>query len=86
MGIGMQSIMPYLDVKADIEICTVASAASGIASRTGLGQVRDIEVSQLWLLERVRNGKLNVNKVDGGDNLADTLTKHVSTYALMKHN
>ena len=79
VGIGMQSIMSDLEVKADIEISTDASAAKGIASRTGLGKVRHIEVSQLWLQDHVSTGKIKVNKVDGGDNLADTLTKHVST-------
>lgn len=49
MGIGMQSIMSDLEVKADIELSTDVSAAKGIASRTGLGSVRHLEVSQMWL-------------------------------------
>ena len=85
VGIGMQSIMSDLEVKAAIEISTDASAAKGIASRTGLGKVRHIEVSQLWLQYHVSTGKIKVNKVDGGDNLADTLTKHVSKEILKKH-
>lgn len=85
LGIGMQRIMSDLEVKADIEISIDASAAKGIASRIGFGHVRHIEVSQLWLQEHVSIGKLKVNNVDGGDNLADALTKHVSKEILTKH-
>lgn len=85
MGIGMQIIMAGLEVKAGLDIITDARAANDIASRTGLGNVRHIEVSQLWLQAHVSNGKLKVNNVNGGDNLVDTLTKHVSKHVLVKH-
>ena len=53
-----------------------ASAAKSIASRRGLGKVRHIEVNQLWLQEKVNNGTVEVEKVDGRVNLADLLTKY----------
>ncbi len=52
-----------------------SSAAKGIAQRTGLGKVRHIEVNQLWVQEKVREGTFEICKVKGIDNLADALTK-----------
>ena len=39
--------------------------------------MRHIEVSQLWLQQRIASGDLKVQKVDGISNLADALTKHL---------
>ena len=64
---------------------TDASAAIGIASRRGLGKVRHVEVSQLWLQQRVADGGLSVQKVDGISNVADALTKHLGKSSLSSH-
>ena len=64
---------------------TDAIAAIGISSRLGLGEVRHIEVSQLWLQRRVANGGLSVQKVDGISNVADALTKHLAKGPLTNH-
>ena len=55
-----------------------ASAAKGIATRKGLGKVRHTDVNLLRLQDKVREGVLNVRKICGRDNGADTLTKYVS--------
>ena len=62
-----------------------ASAAIGIASRRGLGEIRHLEVSQLWLQQKVANGDLELIKVNGEDNLADALTKHLGAGDLQRH-
>ena len=50
-GIGMKSLALDMGIQANIDIvcCTDASAAKGIASRRGAGEVRHIEVNQLWI-------------------------------------
>ena len=68
-----------LTIKSD------ASAAIAIASRRGLGQVRHIEVCQLWLQEKVRSGEVKVVKVGTDENVADSLTKYVGSEILKKH-
>ena len=50
-------------------------AARGIATRTGLGKVRHIEVNQLWVQEKNETGELRYKKVRGNENPADALTK-----------
>jgi len=52
-----------------------SSAAKSIASRTGLGKLRHLEIKFLWLQECVRIGKVVLSKVRGDINPADVLTK-----------
>mgnify|MGYP005698073323 CR=1 FL=1 len=74
-----------LGVTCTVVLNTDASAAIGVASRRSLGKVRHIEVSQLWLHQRVASGDLKVQKVDGISNLADALTKHLQKGPLEGH-
>ena len=56
--IGVESIMSDLGVSYvdPILIRSDASAAIGIASRIGIGKVRHIEVSQLWVQDKIVEG------------------------------
>ena len=85
VGIGIHSMLQDMGVKRQIRISTDASAAKGIASRKGLGKVRHIEVNQLWLQDKVGKGEISVAKVNGGNNIADALTKHVEGEKLQRH-
>ena len=58
VGLGIKALLADLGVKRGIKLKTDASAAKGIASRRGLGKVRHIEVSQLWLQEKYKEGTL----------------------------
>jgi hypothetical protein len=82
---GTQSLLGDLEVEVKIKILEDSSAAKGIAERTGLGKVRHIEVNQLWIQEKVRDGKIQLVKVEGTENLADALTKYVDSDMLEKH-
>ena len=77
--------MNDLGVEVKLKLKSDASAAIGIASRRGLGKIRHLEVSQLWLQQKVANGDLELIKVNGGGNLADALTKHLGAGDLQKH-
>ena len=85
VGLGLIGVLEDLGVKLKLELKTDASAAKGIAQRLGLGKVRHLEVSQLWLQQKVANGEIRVIKVPGGENRADALTKHVSREVLEEH-
>jgi hypothetical protein len=74
-----------LGIEVTIKVNTDASAANGIANRKGLGKVRHIEVNQLWIQDRISRGDLVVNKVNGKENLADALTKHVNSEDIRVH-
>ena len=52
-----------------------ASAAIGIIGRTGLGKLRHIDTSYLWLQQESIKRKLRLGKVKGTENPADMNTK-----------
>ena len=79
------SMLADLGVKRGIKLKTDASAAKGIASRRGLGKVRHIEVSQLWLQEKVQRGDIEVVKIPGKINKSDALTKPVGGDKILEH-
>ena len=87
IGFGITSLIREMgaDMDSGIRIHTDASAAKGIASRRGLGKVRHIEVTQLWVQEKVQRGEIEIIKINTKDNLADALTKHVDRDGLNKH-
>ena len=73
---GVKSMMEDVGVTGKrLRIKTDASVAKSLASRRGLGGIRHIEVNQLWLQEKVNEGKIEIEKVKGEINRADALTK-----------
>ena len=68
-----------------VEIRTDASAARGIAMRRGMGKIMHIEVSQLWVQDRVARATIKVSKVDGTKNVADHLTKYLTRKGIEFH-
>ena len=85
VGLGIQSVLRDFEINVKLTLKSDASAAIAIASRRGLGKVRHIEVCQLWLQEKVRSGEVKVVKVGTDENVADSLTKYVSSEILKKH-
>ena len=56
-GLGIQSLLRDLGIERKIKLKTDASVAKAISSRRGPGELRHVEVNQLWLQEKVKNGK-----------------------------
>jgi len=82
VGLGAQSMLSDLGREMEVVILTDSSAAKAIASRTGLGKVRHIDVHYLWIQEIVKKRGVQIKKVDGKLNPADLLTKHLSRECL----
>ena len=55
-----------------------ASAEISIAQRKGLGKVRHLDTTDLWIQENSRNGDINIKKVLGTQTPADLPTKYLS--------
>ena len=87
MAMGIESLGNDLGIIFDgpITMRTDASAAVGIACRIGVGKIRHIEVNQLWLQEKVYEGKIKLEKIRTEDNIADALTKPVDAKCLLWH-
>ena len=73
MGLGIRAMARDLGLSIGVKVKTEASAAKGIASRKGLGKVRHIDVSQLWLQDKVSKGEIVIEKV----------STHVSTMPML---
>ena len=84
-GLGLQGILRDLGLEWGVDVSTDASAARGIASRRGLGKVKNIEVNQLWIQDMVGRGRIRIHKVGTEENLADALTKPLEGEELKKH-
>ena len=76
VALGLIGMLSDFGCDMNVVLRTDSSAAKGIGSRRGLGKVRHIELSQLWLQEKVTTGTVQIMKIAGVDNLSDSLTKH----------
>ncbi len=87
VSLGVKPILAELGMtkQGPVQLKTDATAAKGIAQRTGFGKVRHLEVAQLWLQDRVTHREVQIVKVPTTENWADALTKHVSRDGLEKH-
>ena len=58
-----------------VVIHTDSATGKSIASRRGVGRMRHLEVHNLWVQEKVKDGILKVCKAAGNKNPADVLTR-----------
>ena len=84
MGLGVQSICKDLGYNYQLRIHFDATAAIGIARRRGMGKIRHLDTTDLWVQEVVRSGRVALVKVLGADNPADIFTKFVDRPLLDK--
>ena len=63
---------------------TDATTRRAIATRRGLGRVRQIAVNELWLQEQVAERKVSIHKIRKTFKIADLLTKYL-TAAEIEH-
>ena len=75
-ALGIAGVLSDLGVNLHVAVSTDSSAAKGIVNRRGLGKVRHIELSELWVQDQVARGRITVYKIDGSENSSDSLTKH----------
>lgn len=84
-ALGIRSLMADLGWQMAIEVHSDAIAAIGIARRRGVGKIRHLDTTDLWLQEKVKLGDIQLHKVPGAQNPADLLTKHLSRPQMNEH-
>ena len=84
-ALGLQSLMLDFGIKVELEVRSDATAAIGMVARLGLGKVRHLSVSDLWVQYKARTGEIPYSKVDGSINVSDAMTKAVPGPLLRKH-
>ena len=83
-GLGFQSMLRDLGFDAQLHLRTDATAAIGICRRRGLGKIRHLATSDLWIQEKLQQGAFLLSKIPGAENAADLLTKHLERPTLDK--
>ena len=75
-GIGLRSIAQDLGITLQLKLRTDATAAMGISRRLGIGKIRHLNTSLLWVQQKVRCGEVVLGKELGSQKPADALTKY----------
>ena len=83
--LGIASILWDWKIKLDADLMADASAALGIIGRTGLGKMRHVDTSYLWLQQQSIKDKIKFNKVPGTENPADMNTKGLNENLINKY-
>ena len=76
-GLGMKAMAKDFGMSLDPYLNVDASAAIGIMQRKGLGKLRHLDTQSLWIQDAVRQRRVIVEKVEGTENPADLMTKHL---------
>ena len=83
-ALGFQAMARDLGFELTTHIRTDATAAIGTCRRRGLGKIRHLDVSDLWIQDKLRRGAFKLSKIPGQQNAADVLTKHVDNATLTR--
>ena len=80
MGLGIKSMLQDFGVNVNWVVKTDASAA-----RESPIEKDWANCGQLWVQDRIARGDLTIEKINGEENVADNLTKHVSVEDIRVH-
>ena len=83
-AIGIQSLCTDMGWHLKVRVHSDATAAIGIARRKGLGKVRHLDVTDLWIQDKKRSKQVLLSKILGTENPADVLTKYVDRATMIK--
>ena len=84
-GMGLQSVARDLGEEITMDVHTDSSAAIGVCNRKGIRKVRNFDTNLLWVQDKVKQGVLKINKVQGERNPADLFTKHLDSSKMLEH-
>ena len=84
-ALGLATLARDFGREMTVQVHVDATAAMGIVERRGVSRVRHIEVDNLWIQELEARRMLPVEKVPGGENPADLMTKNVGIDLAKKH-
>ena len=83
--LGIMQLLADFGIATSGKVHSDSTAAIGIACRGGLGRTRHIRVQYLWIQSKVEEKDLELSKIHTDDNVADLMTKHLSSEGRKKH-
>ena len=84
-AICIKSLRADLGFPIQVEVKADATAAIGICKRKGLGKIRHLATSDLWIQDKLRAKEFTLTEIAGEHNPADCLTKHLDRATLERH-
>ena len=84
-ALGLKALVEDLGEEIKVSVKSDATAAIGIVGRVGLGKVRHLCVSDLWVQQAARSGRVSYSKIPGQLNPADLFTKALDKETLERH-
>ena len=74
-----------LGIRYELELLSDANAAMGISRRLGIGKIRHLDTSLLWIQQKIREKDIALTKVLGRENPGDSFTKYLSGPEIKSH-
>ena len=84
-GIGMSTLLKDLKRSCKVQVYADASAALGVVFRKGIGKIRHLDTSRLWIQQKELQKAVEFLKVDGVINPADLMTKYMPAPTASTH-
>ena len=81
-ALGVQSLVRDMGWSMPITVHSDATAAIGIARRKSLGNIRHLDMTDLWIQDKICSKQIRLVKVFGADNAADMFTTSVDRSTL----
>ena len=83
-AIGLCSLATDMNWPLRPRVHSDATAAICISRRRGLGKIRHLHTSDLWVQDKVKSGLVELEKVLGTENPGDVFTKYLDRSLLEK--
>ena len=84
-GLGYRSLAKDLGADVQVRVATDSSAALGVIRREGLGKLRHLETTFLWVQDVAASNKIEYAKEARSSNPADVCTKHTPRELIERH-
>ena len=84
-GTSVRALLEDWGVKYDVTVYSDSSAARGTASRSGLGKLRHVQTTYLWIQERIASDDFELLQISAKQNTADLCTKPMSRETCEQH-
>ena len=84
-ALGFRHMAKDMGFTFSIDVFSDAIAAIGIARRRGVGKIRHLDTTDLWVQDKIRSGEVRLHKILGTENPADLFTKHLPRPAMETH-
>ena len=83
--LGLRSLAEDIGAHLSLELASDATAAIGMVARLGIGKVRHLAVSDLWVQHIARSRQIAFGKINGAQNAGYLMTKGVDAETMERH-